>query len=88
MKRVQSLSYSEEGILWLDEWNQAETEEEEAAIGEGVDSRPLGHINNPRTGFNVPEGLHAEWDELLAEWANDLAIRLRGPRQCRMSPPL
>jgi hypothetical protein len=63
VSRHQTLGYTPDGILWLNSWHDTPG----AMITSA--SIPIGHINNPRTGFHVPEGLGCQWDELVAEWA-------------------
>ncbi len=73
MTTMQALSYDGRGILFLDEWDVAEDDHEERLVLVGPRSTALGHINNPRTGFKVPEGLGASYDALVEQWANEVA---------------
>jgi hypothetical protein len=78
MYTKQGLSYDEDGMLWLDEWEVPQDEAEEAALPEHLDSvrsHVLGHINNPQTSFRVPDNLHGEHETLLQEWASAVATR-------------
>jgi hypothetical protein len=78
MYTQQGLSYDEDGMLYLDEWEVSQDDAEEAALPEHLNtirSRVLGHINNPRTSVRVPDNLHGEHETLLEQWAIAVATR-------------